>query len=1166
MKKATLLVFILSMVSVLYAQEITFKFTSEQTCSFVPLDSILVENISLGGDSVLYYPDTTLTFVFSGIKENYLSNSNFQVKQNFPNPFEAKTYFQINVPEKDDFVLKIYDLYGRQLVSTIKTLEQGLHTFSFTGTNSQSYILAVGSDKYLSKILMIQVGSSNSDIPTLNYIENSDYISSKSFEKNILSSFDYNIGNNLRLTGFINENTDVIYATPIESTDYLFEFANSVPFQPSFISGNQNICLNAQELTYSVINVEDVVYNWLVPSGWSIISGQGTNEIIVNSGTESGTISVFASNNCGISTTRNLNVLISSIIPNVSSNSPICQLETIQLSVDNGVSWFWTGPDEFSSTAQNPEIVAFNTSSGSLYYVTITDSYGCSFTGSTNVIVFDIPNPSAYSNSPVCMGESINLSVDIGESWHWLGQSEFESYTQYPTFTALTLSNAGDYSVTVTDVNGCTGTSTTSLVVNSTPNPIATSNSPICNLETLELFVNDGVNWIWSGTGGFTSTNQNPIIVSASTVNSGNYSVTVSDNNGCTSNSVVSVNISVPLIPSAADNDIGEEFIIWKWNMPPNCLGFKYNTVNNLATAIDIGLDTSFNQTSLTCGESHNLFVWAYNNCGESEVLILAQNTLPCFVCGSTIFDINGNSYNTVQIGGQCWMSQNLKTTHYNDGEVIPNVIGNTAWSTLSTGAWCYYNNNSTYNTDFGKLYNYYAVETERLCPEGWVIPQLPSLQVQQDGWGTLTEYLIANGYNYDGSIISNKIAKSLASNEYWESSTNVGAIGNDISLNNSSGFNANPGSWRSTNGEFSPYNGDINQQTTWWAGSQETYSLFYVNNYSTLYSDGYSKQGHSVRCLKECDLPSEPTEGVHSVQHDQIIWNWSGDENTIGYKYILTLDLNNNYSDAIDIGSTTTFTVNNLECDTEYHFYVWAYNGCGSSLVKEFSQITSTVECPSTMNDSEGNSYNVVKIGCQCWMSENLKYLPSVSGSSTVSTTNPLYYVYGYNGTLVSHAKNFEISGINIYNRFGVLYNWSSAMNACPTGWHLPADNEWTELENYLAENGYNYDGTFTSDEETDATKRLRIGKSLASTSYWNSSASNGSVGNNLLLNNTSGFNAQPGGYLFGGNFQNQLYNTAFWTSTYQCFRLLNYQSGGIQRNEYLISDGYSVRCIKDE
>jgi len=107
-------------------------------------------------------------------------------------------------------------------------------------------------------------------------------------------------------------------------------------------------------------------------------------------------------------------------------------------------------------------------------------------------------------------------------------------------------------------------------------------------------------------------------------------------------------------------------------------------------------------------------------------------------------------------------------------------------------------------------------------------------------------------------------------------------------------------------------------------------------------------------------------------------------------------------------------------------------------------------------VKDVEGNIYKTVKIGKQWWMVENLAYLPAVNLPTEESVTNPYYYVYDYIGEDVDAAK-----ATDNYKTYGVLYNWAAAMNACPTGWHIPSDVEWTILSDYLINNGYGYEGS---------------------------------------------------------------------------------------------------------
>jgi uncharacterized protein (TIGR02145 family) len=187
---------------------------------------------------------------------------------------------------------------------------------------------------------------------------------------------------------------------------------------------------------------------------------------------------------------------------------------------------------------------------------------------------------------------------------------------------------------------------------------------------------------------------------------------------------------------------------------------------------------------------------------------------------------------------------------------------------------------------------------------------------------------------------------------------------------------------------------------------------------------------------------------------------------------------------------------------------------------------------------EHEGYSYSIVQIGDQCWFSENCSYLPEVSPSSEGSETEPYYYVYDYQGTDVEEAQataNFET--------YGVLYNWPAVMTAgiCPSGWHIPTDEEFTELTDFLGGESV-------------------AGDSMKSTSGWVNNG-NGS--------NSSGFEGLPGGIVSGNIFVHYLNDAYFWSSTaegdsYAWYRNLYYLNSIVDRNYYLKSLGRSARCIK--
>ncbi len=214
--------------------------------------------------------------------------------------------------------------------------------------------------------------------------------------------------------------------------------------------------------------------------------------------------------------------------------------------------------------------------------------------------------------------------------------------------------------------------------------------------------------------------------------------------------------------------------------------------------------------------------------------------------------DADGNVYQSVRIGKQVWTVENLKTTKYNDGTDIPNVTGNTQWQNLTTGAYCYYDNNTGYKDKYGALYNWYAVNTNKLAPKGWRVPT-------DDDWSTLLNYLKANGYNYYG-VWDNMTAKSMAAKTDWAISPRIEDsehIGHNLSINNASGFSALPG------GERSGYAGSVFRElgtySYFWSTSVHVLDtsepcFWYLHyNYSMMSTSSTMKStGYSVRLLND--------------------------------------------------------------------------------------------------------------------------------------------------------------------------------------------------------------------------------------------------------------------------------------------------------------------------
>ncbi|MRS02175.1 hypothetical protein EG832_02935, partial [bacterium] len=195
---------------------------------------------------------------------------------------------------------------------------------------------------------------------------------------------------------------------------------------------------------------------------------------------------------------------------------------------------------------------------------------------------------------------------------------------------------------------------------------------------------------------------------------------------------------------------------------------------------------------------------------------------------GEPLIDRDGNTYNTVIIGDQTWMAENLKTTLFNDNTAIPYAIENTSWSTASGSAYCWYNNDIANKNAFGALYNWYAVMTNKLCPVGWHVPTLGD-------WDDLAIFL-------GGESIAGGKMKATGTN-YW-SSPNTGAT-------NESGFSALPGGLRSMYGNF----GNIGDFGYWWSDNDgyPSATYFRLSHLDGILFSGFRDMyyGLSVRCIK---------------------------------------------------------------------------------------------------------------------------------------------------------------------------------------------------------------------------------------------------------------------------------------------------------------------------
>ncbi|MCK9436617.1 MAG: hypothetical protein M0Q12_05350 [Synergistaceae bacterium] len=551
-----------------------------------------------------------------------------------------------------------------------------------------------------------------------------------------------------------------------------------------------------------------------------------------------------------------------------------------------------------------------------------------------------------------------------------------------------------------------------------------------------------------------------------------------------------------------------------------------------------------------------------------------------------TMIDKQGNEYKTVQIGNQVWMAENLR--------YLPSVVGPTT-SSLTEPYYYVYDYNGTNVTEAkansnyiknGVLYNWQAAMNgeagssstpsgvQGACPDGWHVPSMSEwAQLFLHLGETYTSIFEDDERNAGGKL---KAKGTLEDGTGLWHSPNTGAT-------NESGFTALPGGGFSYGGEL--FHG-IGEQGTWWTTDADPdpndiygfqLELFHYSSRIGIW-DPSKKSANSVRCVR--DETPNPNNYWLNIQLSHSNGGTVGGAGHYKEGAFVAIPVTENSGYKFTGWSGDTDVIIHINNSIEDRFACITMPAHDVNLTANFEPINSDT---GTFTDWRDNSeYKYITIGNQVWMSENLKYLPTVTIPQIISDTIPFYYVYGYEGTNVEAAKATEN-----YQIYGVLYNWHAAMNrekessynpsgvqgACPEGWHLPSDSEWTQLETFLSNNGYNYDGS-------NGGIREKIALSMASESGWlktpNISSNVGEVGSDFCpeYKNKSGFTGLPGGFVSTtGRFRYMSYTGRWWSTTKDAnswydkiwFRVLYNDQTYVTRYASNKEMGMSIRCVKD-
>jgi uncharacterized protein (TIGR02145 family) len=309
----------------------------------------------------------------------------------------------------------------------------------------------------------------------------------------------------------------------------------------------------------------------------------------------------------------------------------------------------------------------------------------------------------------------------------------------------------------------------------------------------------------------------------------------------------LAIHLGSPANPAGGTHVAGPKQIEWNWNTVAGATGYRWNTTNDYATALNIGAGTTYTQTGLDCNTATTRFFWAYSPCGTSTLTTLTKTTLTCaFNCGQQFLDTrDGKLYNTKMIGSQCWMKQNL-----NIGIRVNNSSPEQT-NNLIIEKYCFYNNEGYCNT-YGGLYQWNEMmnysnssnsnpsDRQGICPAGWHVPS-------DAEWCLMETYLdpTVNCLPQQG-IVGTDVGGKMKETGYshW-SLPNLGAT-------NSSGFTALPGGGSLINnfqainvvaGFYSSTEGAPN--SAWFHNLSQNYTQLYRNNW-------FKEYGWSCRCVKD--------------------------------------------------------------------------------------------------------------------------------------------------------------------------------------------------------------------------------------------------------------------------------------------------------------------------
>ncbi len=1239
MKKILLFTLALASIVSAFAQTtITLTFNGQdQNNTRVQLDNVVIQNVTRGWTEAIFFPDTIYTLTVGTGVADYLLHSGMQV---MPNPFDGRTQVNIHAVKRESVTMTLMDINGKRCAEYKGLLSEGNNYFEIELVTPQTYILSVQTTEGTRSLKMVNTGGAGR-----NQIKESG-VSGNAVQLKSTKAHTFELGDEMRYTGYSQQSNGLIPSTPITQNQYEsetitlhFTLENDAELPIVATVAASNIGINTATTGGNVFS-----------DGGAPVTARGVcysvtpNPTLSESHTTDGTgTGVFTSN-------------LTNLVENTTYYVRAYATNSAGTTYGNEISFTTeAGSSSGNACPGTPTVTDYD---GNIYntvqigtqcwmkenlrttHYANGDPIAEGITYSSEIPYRYAPdgnaaNVTAYGylyNWPAVMhGDSSSNANPSGiqgacpAGWHVPSATEWDQLATYVNshseflcggynnYIAKALaSNIGWNYHNVSDAcavcnnltqNNATGFSAMPAGQSYGINHYGFGDMAVFSSSTLEDddevemrgFCYDDPNltqWLCDADGNLeegysvrcvrgevNSGDQLPKVITLGVTNIGTSSATCLGNvinSGTATVSARGFCFSTAPHPTIAD----------------------YHTTDGNGPGAFIS-----SPTGLAEGTMYYFRAYATSSFGTtygSEGAFITTNPNDGQSCTGmpTLTDYDGNIYNTVQIGTQCWMKENLRTTHYANGDVCNTPSGS---SYDDQAPWRFIpNNNSNNVAAYGYLYNLPAVlhgsvgstaipsGVRGICPVGWHMPSLAEFQLLSAYLGSRSMYLCNNS--------NLNTAKSLADSIGWENYDFYSgcSVGYNPSQNNTSGFSARPAGDRS---------GYFGEKACFWTVSTfqnnnyyETLSANYLGLYyssSSITTSSSNNNAFSIRCVRDefnsaATLPNVTTDSVVVISEEVaslagkvisangatvteygMCWNTSSNPTLAGSHRA--------FGDGLGSFSAV---VGEFIPGTTYYLRAYATNSAGTGYGNELTFTMPSADnhgqpCVGmpTVTDHEGNVYNTVQIGNQCWMKENMRCTTSPKG--ILGNGNTLYY-------------NDTTSIIPLEKR-GLLYSWEGAMDTtlsnvnsqisvsnirgiCPEGWHIPSMAEWTTLQNFV---------NSQSEYQCDNINNY-IAKAIAYPYYWKNYDNNCAVGNSPANNNATGFSTIPAGIHDGSAINSSANYAYFWSRTttvhatanpslhisffYARYFSLTYSNTTVNVDgEISMFRGCSVRCLRD-